>query len=89
MFLDAGGNEWRIMFNPSKCPKNDINGGNLATMATVTRTADDTWVFEATDGPNPTDRDVACLQLREGGAGNWTFHGLYYLPFKITAIALQ
>ena len=82
-FLDAGGNDWRIMFNPSKCPKDDINGGDLATMARVKRIADDKWEFEAF--PFPTS--VACLQLREGGAGNWTFHGLYSLPFKITATA--
>ena len=90
VFLDAGGNEWRIMFNPSKCPKDDL-GNELATMATVTRrTADDTWVFHATDGTDPDDPDnidVACLQLREGGAGNWEFHGLYLLPFQIEATA--
>jgi hypothetical protein len=80
-FLDDDGKDWRIMFNPSKCPKDD-GGDDLATMATVTKTEDDTWVFEATDG------DVACLQLREGGAGNWTFRGLYSLPFQIEATAL-
>jgi hypothetical protein len=61
-FLDDDGKDWRIMFNPSKCPK-DIEGGNLATMATVTKTAVDTWEFEAT---TTTAGDVACLQLREG-----------------------
>ena len=77
-FLDGEGVGWRIMFNPSKCP--DDTG---ATMATVTKISDnpDTWVFEA------GALDVACLQLREGGAKHWTFHGLYSLPFQITAYA--
>jgi hypothetical protein len=81
-FLDDDGKDWRIMFNPSKCPK-DGNGNNLATMATVTKIDDDldTWVFEAGTG------DVACLQLREGGAKHWTFHGLYNLPFTMIATA--
>ncbi len=81
-FLDDNGKDWRIMFNPSKCPKDDKDK-DLATMATVTKTAVDTWEFEAT-----TVGDVACLQLREGGAKHWTFHGLYSLPFKIEATAL-
>jgi len=85
-FHDDNDKDWRIMFNPSKCPK-ALNGDNLATMATVKKTLDDppgpdTWEFEA------TDVHVACLQLREGGAGNWIFYGLYSLPFKITAMAI-
>ena len=77
-FLDGNGEGWRIMFNPSKCP-----GDDLATMATVTKIADnpDTWVFEAGAG------DVACLQYREGPHSDHLFYGMYSLPFEITATA--
>ncbi len=83
-FFDDDDQEWRIMFNPSECPKDD-EGKDLATMATVTKFEDDpdTWVFEA------EAVDVACLQLRMGGRKNNTFHGLYNLPFKILATAQQ
>jgi hypothetical protein len=75
-FRDAWGDGWRIMFNPSKCP-----GDNLATMATVEKTAVDTWIFKA------SEYDVACLQFREGPHRDHLFKGMYSLPFEITAIA--
>jgi len=81
-FLDAEGRGWSIQFNPGDCPM-DASDNPLSTPAKVTKTSDnpDTWVFETSLG------DVACLQLREGGKKHWTFHGLYIVPFKITAVA--
>jgi hypothetical protein len=70
------GRLWRIKFNPSECP-----GVELKDTATVTKINDhpDTWVFEAANDA------VACLNRSEQGHPRSTFHGLYYLPFKLTA----
>lgn len=83
-FRDTFGNGWRIMFNPSECPK-DQQGGNLADMVTVTKTSDSppTWEFEATADKR------ACLQFREGPRKNHFIAGLYSLPFRITAQAIE
>ena len=81
-FLDAAGKGWNIQFDPEDCPMDTLDNP-LSTPVTVRKTSNnpDTWEFEATDG------DVACLQLREGGKKHCTFHGLYTVPFKITAVA--
>ena len=83
-FRDTFGNGWRIMFNPSECPK-DQQGGNLADMVTVTKTSDSpaTWEFEATADKR------ACLQFREGPRKNHFIAGLYSLPFRIMAQAIE
>jgi len=89
-FRDASGNGWRIMFNPSECP-----GVDATDMVTVTKTVDgpddpvteeievDTWEFEA------TGNELACLQFREGPRKNHYIAGLYSLPFRITAQAIE
>ncbi len=76
-FFDDKDRLWRIVFTVSEdCPSG-------ANMATVEKTSDDpdTWVFTATAD------DFACLQLREGGRKHFEFHGLYRMPFRITAEA--
>ena len=76
-FFDDGGNYWNLKFNPDDCPGTD--------MVTVTKTSDvtDTWEFKATEG------EVACLYFREGPRKRHYFAGLYYVSFRITAVAIE
>ena len=79
-FGDDLGQGWRIMFNPDECP-----GVEPDDMVTVTKTSDspDIWEFEAT-----ADK-YACLQYRDGPRKNHFIAGLYSLPFRITAVAIE
>jgi len=70
--LDSiGGGDWRLVFNPGDP---DCSGSSLVT---IRRTGADTWEIEASPS------HVACLKRQEGG-GEFTFSGLYEMPFKIT-----
>jgi hypothetical protein len=76
-FFDTAGDYWNLKFNPDECPGTD--------MVTVTKTSDvtDTWEFKATEG------EVACLYFREGPRKRHYFAGLYYVSFRITAVAIE
>ncbi|MEE8257740.1 MAG: hypothetical protein V3R60_07620, partial [Acidobacteriota bacterium] len=67
------GNPWIIQFNPTNGECDDSSGVSL------TRTAADTWVIEASHTAS------ACLHLKVGGRTR-IFKGRYRMPFKVTLV---
>ena len=76
---------WTVIFDPIP-PISNPEICVDSTFASLTRTGEDTWVFEA--GPSPDD--VACLYTKaERGAGDKGFHGFHSMPFRITVERLS
>ena len=76
-FRDDLDQVWFLRFTP------DFENCGDSTYAWVTRTREDTWVFEA--GPN----DKACLLEHTGLRTPRIFHGLYHMPFLLVVVNVK
>ena len=76
-FRDDLDQVWFLRFTP------DVENCGDSTYAWVTRTREDTWVFEA--GPN----DKACLLEHTGLRTPRIFHGLYHMPFLLVVVNVK
>ena len=76
-FRDDLDQVWFLGFTP------DVENCGDSTYAWVTRTREDTWVFEA--GPN----DKACLLEHTGLRTPRIFHGLYHMPFLLVVVNVK